>query len=184
MDGKSGGNILLNEDLILDKAQIFEKMLVANLGCGVSGHFVYPVAERVGKKKGKVYAVDILRTVLERVARRAKQDNYTNIETVWSNLELFGATKIDEGSLDVALLINVLYQSHRRAEILREAIRLLKKDGRLVVVEWKNTATPLGPPVEERVKKELLEEAGKKLGLRAEEDFEAGPYHYGILFVK
>lgn len=184
MGEKTGGNVLLNEELILEKSQITEKMRVANLGCGVSGHFVYPVADRVGVKKGKVFAVDILRTVLERVARRAKQDNYTNVETVWSNLELFGATKIEAGSLDVELLINVLYQSHRRAEILREAIRMLKKDGRLLVVEWKSTATPLGPPVEERVKKDLLEEAGKKLGLKPEEEFEAGPYHYGLVFVK
>lgn len=183
MSLEMGGNILLDVNLILNKAQISEKMKVANLGCGSSGHFVFPTATMVGKK-GKIYAVDILKAVLERVSRRAKQENFVNIETIWSNLEVFNATKIETNSLDVALLINVLYQSHRRAEILREAIRMLKKDGRLLVVEWKNSASPLGPPVEERVREELLEGAAAKLGLKLEEQFQAGQYHYGLAFNK
>lgn len=178
-----GGSVLLDVNLILRKARIGDRMSVANFGCGASGHFVFPVADLVGKK-GKVYAIDILKTVLERVARRAKQENYPNIETVWSNLEIFNATKLESGSLDAGLLVNVLYQSQRRADILREAIRMIKKDGRLVVVEWKNVSSPLGPPVEERVRPELLEAAAKKLGLAIEEQFEAGQYHYGIIFNK
>ena len=84
--------------------------------------------------------MDILRTALETISKRAHAENLANIKTVWSNLEIFGATKIEAGSLDVGLLINTLYQSHKRAEILRESIRLLKKNGKLVIVEWKNIA--------------------------------------------
>ncbi len=178
-----GGSVLLDVNLILKKTKIGDRMTVANLGCGASGHFVFPVADLVGKK-GKVYAVDILKTVLERVTRRAKQEGYLNVETIWSNLEIFNATKIESGSLDAALLVNVLYQSQHRAEILREAIRMLKKDGRLLVVEWKNISSPLGPPVEERVNEELLHAAAKKLGIIIEEEFQAGEYHYGIVFTK
>lgn len=180
----SGGNVLLDANLILTKAEIGEKMKIADLGCGSSGHFIFPAAKMVGKKKGLVYGVDILKTALESVGRRAKQENLTNIKTVWSDLEIFGATKIEAGNLDVVLLINTLHQSHKHSEIMREAIRLLKKEGKLVVVEWKNIATPLGPPVEERVKASLLEQAGEKLGLRLEEEFDAGQYHYGLIFVK
>lgn len=178
-----GGSVLLDVNLILKKAKIADRMTVANLGCGASGHFVFPVADLVGKK-GKVYAVDILKTVLERVARRAKQENYQNVETIWSNLEVFNATKIESSSLDAALLVNVLYQSQHRAEILREGIRMLKKDAKLLVVEWKNISSPLGPPVEERVNEDLLRAAAKKLGLVIEEEFQAGEYHYGIVFNK
>lgn len=183
MLGPIGGNTLLDANLILSKSQVEEKMKVADLGCGSSGHFVFPAARLVGKK-GMVYAVDILRTVLETINKRARAENFANIKTIWSNLEIFGATKIEAGSLDVALLINTLYQSHKRAEILRESIRLVKRNGELVVVEWKNTAAPFGPPAEERVKKELLDSAAKKLGLRPEEEFEAGQYHYGLIYVK
>ncbi|MDP2708820.1 MAG: methyltransferase domain-containing protein [bacterium] len=183
MQGPIGGNTLIDVNLLLTKAGIEETMKVADLGCGSSGHFVFPTAALVGKK-GIVYAVDILRTALETISKRARAENFANIKTIWSNLEIFGATKIEVGSLDVALLINTLYQSHKRAEILREAIRLLKKNGRLVIVEWKNTAAPFGPPAEERVKKDLLENASKKLGLGLGQEFEAGQYHYGLSYIK
>ncbi|MEI7497989.1 MAG: methyltransferase domain-containing protein [Candidatus Falkowbacteria bacterium] len=176
-------SVLLDTNLIISKARITERMKVANLGCGASGLFVFPVASMIGKK-GKVYAVDILKTVLERISRVARQENFTNIETIWSNLEVYNATKIESGSVDVALLINVLYQSQHRPQILREAIRLIKKDGYMLVVEWKNVSSPLGPPLEERVRKELLLTAAKKLGLVLEDEFEAGHYHYGLLFTK
>lgn len=179
----TGGNTLINANLIITKAGIEERMKVADLGCGASGHFTFPAAKAVGKK-GKVYAVDILKTVLEGVKRRIEQENAENIEVVWTDLEIFGATKIESGSLDVAMLINTLYLSHKRVEILREALRMLKKDGRLLIVEWENTASPMGPPIEERVKEESLKAAAPKLGLKLEEEFEAGQYHYGLVFSK
>jgi len=179
----TGGNVLLDVNFILDKAQISEDMKVADLGCGASGHFIFPSAKIVGKR-GKVYAVDILKTILETINRRIKQENLDNVETIWSDLEVFKATKIETGSLDTALLINTLYQSHKLAEILRESIRMIKKGGKLLVVEWKNMASPFGPPTAERVKPELLRTAGQKLGLKIEDEFDAGQYHFGILFVK
>lgn len=183
MSALIGGNALIDATLILDKAHVAEKMKIADLGCGASGHFVFPTARIVGKK-GIVYAVDILKTVLETIAKRARIENYDNVKTVWSNLEIFGATKIESASIDVALLINTLYQSHKRAEIMREAIRMIKHNGRLAAVEWKNTFAPFGPPVEERVDKEMLVMIANKSGMRLEEEFDAGQYHYGLIFVK
>jgi len=183
MPASTGGNTLIDVNLLFSKAQIGDRMKVADLGCGSSGHFVFPGARIVGKR-GIMYAVDILRTALEAINKRARVENFANIKIIWSDLEVFGATKIETGSLDVGLLINTLYQSHKRAEILRESIRLLKKNGKLVIVEWKNIAAPFGPPAEERVKKDLLENAVKKLGLKPEDEFEAGPYHYGLIYTK
>jgi ubiquinone/menaquinone biosynthesis C-methylase UbiE len=178
-----GGNTLLDVGLILYKAGVTDRKKVVHLGCGASGHFVFPSARMVGKQ-GLIYAVDILKPVLERVDRQARQEGYENVISVWSDLEIFGATKIESSSLDCGLLVNVLYESKKRADILREGIRMLKKGGKLVIVEWKSIATPLGPSLEMRVNRDLLEAAGKKLGLHLEEDFIAGPYHYGLVFIK
>lgn len=180
---RTGGNALLDVGLLLGKAQIKEKTKVADLGCGASGHFVFPVSKIVGSK-GVVYAVDILKTSLETIKKRSKQENAKNIITVWSDLEIFKATKIEAESLDAGLLINTLYQSHKRAEILRESIRMIKKGGKLLIVEWEDTSSPFGPPLEERVKADQLKKVCEKLGLKTEEQFDAGQYHYGILFSK
>lgn len=179
----TGGKSLLDVDFIIDKAGVEEGMRVADFGCGSSGRYIFPAAELVGSK-GKVFAVDILKTSLETVARRVRMENVDNITTIWSDIEIFGATKIENSSLDVGLLVNTLYQSHKRVNILREAIRMIKNNGKLIIVEWKNIASPLGPPSEYRVKKDDLIKVLKKLGLELKEEFFAGKYHYGLIFIK
>ena len=88
-----------------------------------TGHFSFPFARAVGRK-GTGHAVDISRTVLENVNKRMYQENIENVKTVWSDLEVYNATKISSNSLDLALLINTLYLSTKRMEIIREAVRL------------------------------------------------------------
>ncbi len=180
---KTGGNALLDVNFILKKAEIKARAKVADLGCGSTGYFVFPTSKLVGKN-GTVYAVDILKTSLKTIGRRAKQENIKNIITIWSDLEMFKATKINPETLDMGLLINTLYQSNKRIEILRESLRMIKKGGKLLVVDWENTSSPLGPPSEERVKIEQLKKVCEKLGLKIEEEFDAGEYHYGVLFTK
>ena len=179
----TGGNSLLDVNVILTKAGLKEGMVVADLGCGATGHFIYPASDMVGKG-GRVYAVDIMRTVLETINKRKKQEAIDNIETVWSNLEIFNATQVESGSVDIALLINTLYQSHKRVEIMRETIRMMKKDSFLIIVEWKNVNLPFGPPVDERVNCNQLKDSAPKLGLEFKEEFFVGQYHYGLIFQK
>lgn len=183
MANKKGSNYLLDPRFILNKAGIEEGNKVADLGCGASGHFVFPAAEMVGGK-GKVYAVDVLKKVLEVIKKEAEKRGVQNIEEVWSDLEIFKGTDIETESIDTALLINTLFQSSKRGGILREASRIIKKGGKLLVVEWERSDSPLGPPPESRVKKESLKEAAQKLGMKTEEEFNAGNYHYGVLFIK
>ena len=168
---------------ILSKMGIGERQKVAELGCGNFGFFVFPLARLVGRQ-GRVYAVDILKPTLEEISREAKKSNLTQITPIWSNLEIFKATKIETNSLDSAFLINILHQSEKRIEIIREAIRLLKRDGKLMIIEWKNIDLPLGPEPERRINLDSLKNAAPKLGLNIKEEFEAGPYHYGLILTK
>ena len=178
-----GGNNLIDVDLIYKKAGIKEGMQVADLGCGSMAYFSFPMVQMVGKK-GKIYAVDILKTILETINKKIRIENVENMQTVWTNLEIFKATKISSGSLDLSLLINTLHLSQKRADILRETIRMMKKNSKLIVVDWKETDLPFGPPPEDRVNVENLKKAGEKLGLRLDDDFSAGLYHFGLIFSK
>jgi len=168
---------------ILSKIGIDERQQVAELGCGNFGFFVFPLARLVGRQ-GRVYAVDILKSTLEEIRKETKKNNLPQVITVWSNLEIFKAAKIETSSLDRALLVNVLHQSEKKIEILREAIRLLKRGGKLMIIEWKNIDTPFGPPPDKRVKLDSLKSAIPKIGLNLTEEFEAGPFHYGLILTK
>lgn len=179
----SGGNILLDPYFIFEQIGLGAEMKIADLGCGAAGHFVIPAAKIVGEK-GIVYAVDLLKSVLEAVKSRARLEGVANVELVWSNLEIYGATKIQPESLDFVLLSNTLWQIKKREEVFREAVRLIKKGGKIAVIEWTMGEAPLGPPPEKRMSKDYVRELAKKHGLSEEKEFKAGSYHYGLVFKK
>lgn len=178
----SGESILLDAEKILSRLSLAEGMVVGELGCGGRGHFVFPALRLVGSK-GKVYAVDVVKTVLAAIEREAREHHLTNLETVWSDLEIVGATKrIAPQTLDRATLINVLFQVQAHEAVLAETRRLLKPNGLLLVVDWKQESAPFGPATNRRVSREEIQSLGKKLGFELKEEFAAGPHHYGFVF--
>jgi len=178
-----GGNELIDAKKILESADIAEGMRVADLGCGARGYFTLQAAKMVGTK-GIVYAVDILKSALSAVESNARLHGLPNIRTVWSDLEKYGATKLPEQYIDLALLMNILFQVKDRETVLKEAIRLIKPSGKLLIADWKKTGAPFGPPVEERCSPEEVKRIVGGLGLKLLKEFEAGPYHYALLFAK
>jgi ubiquinone/menaquinone biosynthesis C-methylase UbiE len=178
-----GGNKLLNARKILKKVPLEQNMVVADLGCGGAAHFTLPAAKMVGDK-GKVFAVDVLKFVLDSVQSWAKMEGITNIKTIWADLEIFGSTYIKSLSLEAVLLINILFQSRKHLNIFKEAVRILKPGGKLLVIDWKLTQIPFGPPPEIRVKKEEVKAIAHQLGLEKINEFSAGTYHFGLIFQK
>ena len=178
-----GGTKLLDPRSILTRLEIKEGMRVADLGSGGIGHFVIPLTGMVGTK-GKVYAVDVQKNVLQALESRRKMEGILNLELVWSNLEVIGGTNIKEASLDRTLLVNVLFQNKKHGNILEEASRLLKIKGRLLVIDWKSTGAPFGPPPPLRISPDEIETLAASVGLKLIERFDAGPYHFGLIFEK
>lgn len=179
----SGGNELLDPYEILKKLGVETGSKIADLGCGGAGHFIIPAANIVGKDT-VVYAVDILKTVLRSVISKARIEGVYNIKSIWSNLEIIGATNIKTGSLDFALLINTLFQTQKHEAVMAEAVRLIKPDGKLLIIDWGQALTPFGPPPSHRVKADEVKKAAARLKLTLDEEFKAGAYHYGLIYSK
>jgi ubiquinone/menaquinone biosynthesis C-methylase UbiE len=175
--------LLLDIESTLKEVPIEGGQKVADLGCGKFGYFILAAAKMTGSQ-GVAYAVDIQKQNLIEVETQAKKNNLPQIKTVWTNLEKWQGTKIESSSLDSALLINTLNQSDKRGDILREASRMLKKKGKLLIVEWLNIELPFGPSPEKKVKKNAIIDAAPKLGLKLDKEFSAGEFHYGLLFSK
>jgi len=168
---------------ILSRLGIKNGSKVADLGCGSAGHFVVPAAKLVGGQT-TAYAVDILKSVLKSVASVARLEGINNIKPIWSNLEIYGATRIKKESLDFALLINILFQSKQDDQIIKEAIRLLKEGGKLLVIDWNQVPSSFGPAPIDRIKPEEVKKIAKDLELKIIDEFDAGNYHFGLIFEK
>ena len=90
---------------LIDPYKIFERISlsagerVADLGCGRTGHFVFPAVKVVGEK-GIVYAVDVVKNILESIKSMARSGGFDNIQTVYvpGSFELPSAAQIMLGS--------------------------------------------------------------------------------------
>jgi len=174
---------MLNTSILIDKVVSTNNDRVADLGCGNFGYLVFPLAKRIGKH-GRIYAIDIIKSSLDSIRRIAETENLDQIETVWSDLEIFGGTKIKAESLDGIFIVSTLHQSDRYLDIIKEGVRLLKVGGKALIVEWNNDNSPFNTNESRRIKKEDLKKALKETSLKIIEEFEASDHHYGILLIK
>lgn len=180
---ETAGRALIDSVEILTKVGLTEGMRVADMGCGRTGHFVLPSAKAVGKT-GLVYAVDIMKEILEGIDSWKKSLGLDNIQPIWSDIEVEGKTPIPAKSLDVCFFMNVFFMLKHRLDAFKEATRLLKDDGQVVVVDWNKNIGTLGPTPEKMVKADDLVITAQSCGLRLVDNFPAGNYHYCLIFKK
>jgi len=171
---KSMGEFLNPAEILKKFLKLKEDMVVVDLGCG-SGGWAIPLAKRL--KDGKVYAVDIQQEPLSSLRAKAQTEKISNIETVWADAEQ--GTNLVRGSADLVLLTNILFQCNDKRRTLEEAKRIIKKIGRILVIDWNQNA-PLGP-AEGRVSKEDIKEIVQGIGLKVEKEFEASNFHWGLI---
>ena len=119
---------------IIRRSGIEGGMAVLEVGCG-SGAFTTFVARAVGPK-GKVYALDIQKEMLEQLAKKlAKPENkdIKNIELIHDSAYELPFT---ENSLDLVYMITVLQEIPDKKRVLQEIKRVLKPGGILAVTEF------------------------------------------------
>lgn len=178
-----GGAELVDADKILQELGIAERMKIADFGCGGRAYFTLHAAKLIGKE-GLVYAIDILKGNLQSVEDLAKFYGLKNVKTIWADLEMIGSTKIVSSTIDLVIITNLFFQTKKHREIFKEAQRVLKSDGKIFVADWKKISSPLGPPVEMRISPEQIKKTVEGTCLKIEKEFEAGPYHFGLVFLK
>lgn len=169
----------LNPQEVLNKLEISGEMIAADFGSG-SGGWTIPLAKRL--KFGKVYAIDVLEEPLSALKSKAEAFKSYNIQTIQADIEGKGGSKLPDLSCDLVLITNLLFQVKNKNKILVEAKMVLKKNGKILVVDWFPEA-PQGPK-EGRISPDEVKEMAKNLNLKLEKEFQAGIYHYGLIFEK
>lgn len=174
-------SLFINPANVIAYAGLKAGQIVANLGCG-SGFFTTAAAQIV-KDPGKVYAVDVQEAKLQATQSTARHFGYKNVVVVKADLDK-PLLNIPETSCDLAIIGSVMHEVGNREILLKNAYRLLKTGGRLLVVDWKKEHTPFGPALESRIDQEFLSQMLLTLGFRKERDIPADKFHYAMLFVK
>ncbi len=176
-------NSFLNPSRIVESLPFEEGMQIAEFGSG-TGMFSLAIAQKVGRD-GKVYALDVQKETLEALGAKARAEGIFNIETVWADLEKQGSTKIPDGALDMVFLPNILFQSQKKAEILKEAHRITKQGGTVVIIDWIPGKEIFGTSMGWLETPEKMQDIAKNAGLTFADVLQTGSaYHYGLLFKK
>lgn len=169
----------LDPEEILKELELRKEMTAVDFGCGAGG-WVIPLAKKL--KKGKVYALDVQEEALSALEGQAKLEEVFNIETILCNLEKPEGLKMRNDSVDLILMTNLLFQIENKKEIFSQAGRILKKGGEVLVIDWKEES-PFGPQGI-RVLAEEVKGLAEDVGLKLKNEFDAGDYHYGLVFTK
>lgn len=155
---------------------------VADFGSG-SGHYAGLLSKLVGTN-GRVYAVDIQKDLLNRLASDFHKSGITNVEIVWGDVENVGGSKLRSGSVDSVVISNILFQVDSKSGLVHECNRILKKGGLALLIDWSESFGGIGPQpndvVDEQTAKKIFEQGGFIL----KESVASGAHHYGMIFQK
>ena len=116
--------------LIAKRMELKPGMIVVEIGPG-KGSYTKKVAEQI-LPEGKVYAIDIQESVIERLKRRVEKEGISNIVPQIDDAYNFS---FETESVDRIFAIACLPEIPEPIRALRECCRILKRDGLLSICE-------------------------------------------------
>lgn len=115
----------------VNRVGIKPEAIVLDFGCG-EGLFSIPIAKHLAPR-GRVFAMDIDRSNLETLEKKARELSLNNIEPVYSEDDL--NIKFEDDFFDIILIYDVLhlFDKEQRDKLFDNFHRILKDGGRLSV---------------------------------------------------
>ena len=181
----------LDSDEIIRELDLKGDETFMDAGCG-DGHNAIKVLEDYNHK-GTVYAVDVYDASIEDMDKYKKKNNVENLVNIEADITE-GIPGVDDESIDVVLMVNVFHgfkASRKMDEAVDELARIVKKDGKIAIMDYKPWDVPKGPPTQFRSSPEDLEKLFNNHGLKMTylneeigEDIPEGKSHFLIMFGK
>jgi len=163
---------------ILGWLELRPGITVADIGAG-TGYFAIPIAQAIAPG-GRVFAVDLQPELLEILrGKLARPDAPANIVLLQGTAS---STGLAEGNCDLALLANVWHELDDHPAALAELARILKRGGRIAVLDWRPDAErPPGPPLEHRLPACKVQQFFQDHGKRVDMVRNVGQYSYLVM---
>ncbi len=173
----------LNPETVLFQAGLKAGQNLTDLGAG-SGHYAIAGAKIVGEN-GSILVIDVKESALDHVAADARMNRIKTIKTLLWDLDQETLTdRAPFGHSDMVLLANILHEVGHRKNLLAHAYKLLKTGGRMLIIDWNESPSPIGPPVSVRVSESDTKKLCESSSFRFVKNVDTDQYHFGLLFEK
>lgn len=164
-------------DQMVEHLGVREGMTVCDMGCG-NGFYTLRLARLVGPK-GRVWAVDIQPEMLRLMEARAAEEGLNNIESILGTED---DPKLPADSIDLILCVDVYHEFSRPEPMLEKMRKALKKDGAIVLVEYReeDPEVPI-KPLHKMSKKQIRKEMNANR-LKLVREYDGLPWQHMMFF--
>ena len=147
-------------------------MTFADVGAG-TGFFAREASTIVGPK-GRVLAVEMSAAMIDQM----------NAIGVPTNMQIIQSTEysipVDDSSADLTWISFVTHETSDVPLFVRDAARITKEGGKIVIVDWKKQDEERGPAKEERLSQEELKKRLMKFKILEEGSLNPSHYYFVI----
>jgi ubiquinone/menaquinone biosynthesis C-methylase UbiE len=120
-----------NTTLAIEKMSLAPDQVVADIGAG-SGYYSFKIAQKV--PQGKVYAEDVQDEMIQFLNDRKRKLNIQNVEVIKGTDT---SVNLPEGSVDLAVMVDVYHELEYPHETLQSIKKALKPGGRMLLIEYR-----------------------------------------------
>ncbi|MBE0598270.1 MAG: methyltransferase domain-containing protein [Desulfuromonadales bacterium] len=180
--GKSSFD-LVDPERVLSELRLQPDTVLLDLACGI-GNYALAAATVIGPA-GTVYAFDLWPEGIDLLRQSARERGVPQVRAEVADVR--EPLPLPAGSCDLALMATVLHDLAAEGggeKALREAARLLRPGGRLVVIEFEKVDSHPGPPAAIRLAHEEVEALVVPCGFRRERLVPVGDPLYLLSFVR
>jgi ubiquinone/menaquinone biosynthesis C-methylase UbiE len=167
---------------LLAALEIASGAIVCDFGCG-NGFYTFALAEKVGEK-GKVYATDIQPEMLELLEKEGARDAARR--ALWPRVVPVLSTETDpklpDGSIDLALLVDVYHELSDPEAVLRALARALKPKGQAVIVEFRLEDPEVPIKLDHKMTKAQLKLELDRNGYDVVREYDELPWQHVVFF--
>lgn len=187
--GSLEGHAYINEDPLRSEWQKPEKVVdyllvrqgdsVADIGAG-TGYFTVLFSRAAGES-GRVFAVDVEKSMLDYIKARAEKEGLHNIVEVLSRPD---DPLLPKSSMDLIFICYTYFDLNNKVDYLTILRNDLKEGGRLAIVEERVDSKRDRPPLRKRTPKERVLQDALRAGFKLDAEFYFLPYQYFLVFSK
>jgi ubiquinone/menaquinone biosynthesis C-methylase UbiE len=153
--------------------------MVADIGAG-SGAITFRLCDKVGAK-GKVYAVDIQKEMLDLMRKRAAERKIANIELIHGTET---DPKLPKESVDLILMVDVYHEFSLPFEMTEAMVKALKPGGRMVFVEFRMEDEKVPIKLVHKMSQAQVKKEMEPHALKWEKTIDILPWQHIIIFKK